>query len=969
VADVIGNPSIRAEFDSRALLQGAKDAGAKLKTTFEESNRNVEAVQRKSTARIQGLISQLNAEKPRRQMFELGQAVQHMGGMAALSEQQVAKLRVQVERLTAAGAKAPKSLAGLTPVPGAGGGGALGAALTSLGSGGGIAGALGAIGPAGIIAATSIGIATAATMKATAAVKELASQAEHWSNVSEATGLSVESVQKLGDFLEDAGFQAEDLSVIMKKMQVEIAGGGKAFEKYGINIAEIKRLAPEEQLRAIAAAVTSIVDPTERAAAAQEFFGKQGAAKLAALRGIAAGTYSELHAMSVEQIADLKRVDDQLDEAGRSWENWKKRALASMIDVASFSTRLGENIRRDFQTQFGDLGNAPNVGDTRRGRVFQAPGLVVPKGPSDAELEAERQGNERRDRADAALIAKKEQLADLLAKAAESARKLAFKLISDAPGGPTTKFQGVDTIAGGRSFGMGTMVGAKNFDFGIDAQGFVTWGTAAKDAGEKAKGATTEAKDWGASLGTLADQLNVLAQTTGGLAGKIVGFAASLSSGLGGALSGFQQMTQKGGPGGILGFLGKASGALGAVGSIVGVGISLFKGIKGLFGGKSKEEKAAEAAAKKQAAEQARAAQVELAQKKYAAAEQAKTFAESLNEKIAAGGLSEKLGGALSAFVGKLGDALGKFGLGVTDARLKDSASFQAASGVAGDVAGGLRAASEAGILDTGITAAATGAAAAIQEQAIAAAREAGLSDMEAAKQGSLAIAQILREQLNASIRSGTELDEGTKALLEEAKKNGIEIMADPMIESLGVQKDQLAVLRTIAGKGRGDGSVPAAKGLGPVRMPNMGGGLGPLIQTHAGEMALILPASMSRGGLLHAARGIYDDDYGGGGRGGRGDSPDSGGPASPAAEEASAIAESVAAVVAELRAAVLDRPEPTVINNPVSVQIVDESAVKTAEGQRAFGRFVVAEVERALDQNSRGLTTKVEEIARRAAR
>jgi hypothetical protein len=171
---------------------------------------------------------------------------------------------------------------------------------------------------------------------------------------------------------------------------------------------------------------------------------------------------------------------------------------------------------------------------------------------------------------------------------------------------------------------------------------------------------------------------------------------------------------------------------------------------------------------------------------------------------------------------------------------------------------------------------------------------------MEAARQGSLAIAQILREQLHASIRSGNELDENTRRLLEEAKKNGIEIIADPMVESLGVQREILATLRGQGGKGAspyydGGGAeggapgesgpppstgpsyedmalydpeagvrrrkIPAAAGFGPMITPNMGGGLGPLIQTHPGELAMVIPRSrVGQDGILSAAGGLYTD-------------------------------------------------------------------------------------------------------------
>ena len=112
-------------------------------------------------------------------------------------------------------------------------------------------------------------------------------------------------------------------------------------------------------------------------------------------------------------------------------------------------------------------------------------------------------------------------------------------------------------------------------------------------------------------------------------------------------------------------------------------------------------------------------------------------------------------------------------------------------------------------------------------------------------------------------------------AALAEAEKNGIHIMADPMIESLGVQKEQLGVLQQIAGQGgrqimlpdgwrdipggeRRQPDASAALGFGPMITPNLGGGLGPVIQTHAREFAMVIPASrMGRDGLINAATGL----------------------------------------------------------------------------------------------------------------
>jgi hypothetical protein len=338
-------------------------------------------------------------------------------------------------------------------------------------------------------------------------------------------------------------------------------------------------------------------------------------------------------------------------------------------------------------------------------------------------------------------------------------------------------------------------------------------------------------------------------------------------------------------------------------------------------------------------------------------------------DRLAAGGLSAGLTDALQKIIGKVGEALLRNGLGILDSRLKESEAFQGAQGTATDIAQVLAGMREAGLIDEGLLSAGGAAAGELQKQATAAALEKGLSPEEAARAGSQAIAPLLREQLNASVQSGKELDETTKQLLEEAKANGIEILADPAIESLDVQRKQLDVLHDIARQGgAGGGAIHAAKGLGPVKMPNMGGGLGPLIQTHADELALILPAHMARrGGLLHAAKGVFDDDGGGGG-GSRTGGGGGGGGTGDATTTTPTGGEGAAAELAEAISE-LAQAQPIQINAPTTVQIVDQSVVKTVEGQRAFGRHVVSEVERALDQAHAGLESRIAKIVDRRIR
>lgn len=185
------------------------------------------------------------------------------------------------------------------------------------------------------------------------------------------------------------------------------------------------------------------------------------------------------------------------------------------------------------------------------------------------------------------------------------------------------------------------------------------------------------------------------------------------------------------------------------------------------------------------------------------------------------------------------------------------------------------------------------------------------LEEMKKAGMDDATAASAMREQLVALQRSyeaqGQEMPEDLKSALAAA---GIEVLPT----QLDVLKDIRDGINRLAGSGRGD--FGAASGFGipssplpvsgrgfyaPATVPNMGGGLGPLIQTHAGEKVLVVPKG-KKGGFFGAARGYggeVDDDGvprtgggaggGGGTTGGDGDDAGTGG-SSPASVEAAVV-------------------------------------------------------------------------------
>lgn len=888
--ETLARATIELGVDATKLSPEMAAAVARAQSILDGANKKTEQAAARSARAIQSVMDRINAVRPTKDMERLEQAVAKLGGTARLTADQAARAAVEVNRLAAAGAKVPASLQGLTSM-----GSKLGAAFQSLTTGGGISGALATLGPAGVAAAAGLGAVTLAGGAAVREIADLASQAEQWSNIAKSTGLGITEVQQLSAMLEDAGIPAEALKKGMKALSDEIATGGKQLEPFGISIEGWDLMSQEERLQAIAKIISEIEDPATASAVAVAAFGKSGADLIPVMDQVASGAYKMYGALGDGAIASLAQADQTIDAFMRKLTNAKRTLLAGAIEIAQ-GLQFANGIpvwspNADAIAESAASGAKKPTSDSERARQLAA----MQKG-IDAWLEDVKSGNEKlraenAKRAESELAAEVERnalISSIIKKSMDSyleeqaAAEGAAQAVREHSAALTDK-QKAD-IAAAQALEKGaalkSVFGKTELDKVIDpSKGLWTRFQDVVDqemenAAAKTGKVAEETASWSEQLGNLSQQLASLASTTGGLAGKVLSLASSLANGLGGILNGLQTFKKSGS--GLAGILGKISGVAGIAGAAVGVVGGIIGGLKKLFGGKSKEQKAAEEAAKKQKADEARQAQIQAAQDKQQGLLSAKSSAESLMERIAKGGLSEGLTAALQKIIGKVSDALVKSGLGILDQRLKDSEQYQNAQGAAGDVAGAISGMSQADMVDAGLTAAGGEAARALKDEAVAAATAAGLPAAEAQKAGLLAVANILREQLNASIRSGKELDANTAALLEEAKANGIEILADPALQQLDVSKQQLAVLQQIAGQPAGGGkredAVPAAGGFGPMVTPDLGGGLGPLIQTHPGELAMVIPRSrMGRDGFMSAASGIYAPRSGRSGRAGGG--------------------------------------------------------------------------------------------------
>ena len=132
-------------------------------------------------------------------------------------------------------------------------------------------------------AAASAGLAVAAAgiaavgAASAVAVGAAVSAGDAFADMSARTGVSAEKLQSLKYAAEQGGASIDDVEKAIRTMQKGIGSGDKSFEKFGLSLAKLKTMNPEEQFAAVADAIAAIDDPTKRTAAAMELLGKSGA--------------------------------------------------------------------------------------------------------------------------------------------------------------------------------------------------------------------------------------------------------------------------------------------------------------------------------------------------------------------------------------------------------------------------------------------------------------------------------------------------------------------------------------------------------------------------------------------------------------------------------------------------------------------------------------------------------------------
>lgn len=134
-------------------------------------------------------------------------------------------------------------------------------------------------------AVTGLGTAIAAPFLV--AAKRFADAGSSLNDMSARTGVSVEELSALGHAAQQTGTDMETVEGGIRKMQKALVQGSEenlnaesTFLALGLSVKKLEQLSPEDQFHAIAEAIGNIPNPTARAGAAMQVFGKSGTALL-----------------------------------------------------------------------------------------------------------------------------------------------------------------------------------------------------------------------------------------------------------------------------------------------------------------------------------------------------------------------------------------------------------------------------------------------------------------------------------------------------------------------------------------------------------------------------------------------------------------------------------------------------------------------------------------------------------------
>lgn len=215
--------------------------------------------------------------------------------------------------------------------------------------------------------------------------RELLDLADTTVRVSDRTGLMIAEVQKLSFVAGQSGNNLDELTTAIGAMQNRLAGGDKsaikAIKDLGINLTDLQRAGPFQQIQLLAGGFGQLTSSTQAAGLSMDVFGKGGIAILPTLRS----EFDKLAASAtVASDASIKAFDAAGDALTRFNTTVKTAAIQSVGNWMLAGERIGQATAELIARLSGDmqkLADLQTIGRLDAAGQAASPAAIVPSLP------------------------------------------------------------------------------------------------------------------------------------------------------------------------------------------------------------------------------------------------------------------------------------------------------------------------------------------------------------------------------------------------------------------------------------------------------------------------------------------------------------------------------------------------------------------------------------------------------------
>lgn len=186
-------------------------------------------------------------------------------------------------------------------------------------------------------------------------------------DLSKRLGVGVESLQSFQLAADLSGVQnlegaLQKLAVVFGDAQAGSAAAEKAFSNIGLSVQELSALSPEDQFRAVAAAIAELPTPAAQAAAAVDLFGRSGVELLPLFAENLAAVEERARSLGVvlseDQVGAIAEMDDALALVRATFDGIIGQVTANLAPVV---TALSEEFLA-FVESFNSVGEGGGSG-------------------------------------------------------------------------------------------------------------------------------------------------------------------------------------------------------------------------------------------------------------------------------------------------------------------------------------------------------------------------------------------------------------------------------------------------------------------------------------------------------------------------------------------------------------------------------------------------------------------------------